>query len=187
MFSGFRRYILGTASAILLLGFTGTAAVSIPATSGKPPLSLTEQIRQELIKVPFLGVFDNLSFTMKSPDTVVLSGQVVRPVIKSGAEIAMRRIPGIKNVENDIEVLPLSPWDDAIRLRTYRAVYSNPGFEKYAIQALEPIRIIVKNGNVTLEGIVGNEMDKNIAFLSANNVPGVFSVTDHLRVESVVP
>ena len=102
--------------------------------------------------------------------------------MKSGAEIALLRIPGIKKVVNNIEVLPLSRMDDEIRLKTYYAVYSNNGFEKYATMAQAPIRIIVDNGHVTLEGVVANKIDKSMAVLSANTVPGVFSVTDNLRI-----
>jgi hyperosmotically inducible periplasmic protein len=182
MLNRFRKYSLGIASMIILLGFAGTGTASTPAGSCAQPLSLSEQVRLELRKVPFLDVFDNIGFTMEGNDTVVLTGQVVLPVLKSGAEIAMRRLPGIAKVENNIEVLPVSRNDDAIRSRTYRAVYSNVGFEKYAIQSQLPIRIIVKNGNVTLEGVVGNRMDKNMAVLAANSVSGVFSVTDNLKV-----
>ena len=132
--------------------------------------------------LPYFSVFDNLGFTIEDSNTVVLSGQVLRPVLKSEAEAAMRRIEGISNVVDNIEVLPVSPFDDAIRLSAYRAIFSKTGFEKYADQALPPIRIIVKNGNVTLEGIVGSQMDRTVAETAARSVPGVFSVTDNLTI-----
>ena len=102
--------------------------------------------------------------------------------MKKDAEAVVRDVPGVKKVVNNIEVLPQSPYDDAIRLRTYRAIYSRDGFERYAIQANLPIRIIVKNGNVTLDGVVGTRLDKTIADMTAKSVPGVFSVTDNLKV-----
>ena len=170
------------ASMIFLISFAaiGTAAFAVePAHKAS---DLPEQIRLELIKVPNFGVFDNIAFNLEDSDTVVLTGQVISPVVKSGAEIALLRIPGIKKVVNNIEVLPLSRMDDEIRLKTYYAVYSNNGFEKYATMAQAPIRIIVDNGHVTLEGVVANKIDKSMAVLSANTVPGVFSVTDNLRI-----
>jgi hyperosmotically inducible periplasmic protein len=143
---------------------------------------LSDQVRHELVMLPFLGVFDNLGFSIENSNTVVLAGQVVRPNLKSDAEAAVRRIPGVSKVVNNIEVLPLSSFDDAIRWRTYRAIYSRPGFEKYADQAISPIRIIVKNGNITLDGIVGSQMDRTMAEMAAKSVPGAFSVTDNLTV-----
>ena len=86
-------------------------------------------------------------------------------------------------VVNNIEVLPLSPNDDSLRLATYRAIFSRPGLDRYSLMAVPPIHIIVKNGNVTLEGVVATEADKNIANIQANGVSGVFSVTNNLRVE----
>jgi osmotically-inducible protein OsmY len=182
MFGWFRKIFGGLASMILMLGFVGIGTAAVPSGTSTQPSNLSEQVQLELIRVPSLGVFDNLAFTMEGSDTVVLTGQVLQPIVKSGAEIAVLRLPGIKKVENNIEVLPLSRSDDEIRLRIYYAVYSNTGFDKYAHMALLPIRIIVKNGNVTLEGVVGNKLDKNMAVLAANNVSGVFSVTDNLKV-----
>lgn len=170
------------ASAIFVVSFAATANSAFAVEPVNRSSDFAEQIRLELIKVPNFGVFDNLAFNLEGPGTVVLTGQVISPVVKSGAEIAILRLPGIKKVENNIEVLPLSRMDDEIRLKTYYAVYSNNGFEKYATMALAPIRIIVENGHVTLEGVVANQLDKNMAVLSANMVSGVFSVTDNLRI-----
>ncbi len=83
---------------------------------------------------------------------------------------------------NHIEVLPPSSFDDHIRIAEYRSIYSTPGFEKYAIQSLPPIHIIVDNGRVTLEGVVASEADKDLAGLKANTVPNVFEVTNDLQV-----
>jgi len=178
---------LGIALTIFLLGFAGIGVAATrnrgdTSQTGRHPKTLIEQVRHELVMLPYLGVFDNLAFSIEESDTVVLSGQVVRPVLKSEAEAAAKRIEGISKVVNNIEVLPVSPYDDAIRLRAYRAIFSRPGFEKYADQAVKPIRIIVKNGHVTLDGFVGSQMDKTLANIAARSVPGVFSVTDNLQI-----
>lgn len=170
------------ASMVFVISFAAIGTAAFAVEPNHKASGLTETVRLELIKVPNFGVFDNLAFTMEGSDTVLLTGQVMSPVVKSGAEIAMLRVPGIKKVVNNIEVLPLSRMDDEIRLKTYYAVYSNNGFEKYATMAQAPIRIIVDNGHVTLEGVVANKIDKSMAVLSANTVPGVFSVTDNLRI-----
>ena len=153
-----------------------------PAGSNKRPLSLTDQVRHALVMLPFFGVFDNLGFTIEDSNTVVLTGQVVQPILKSDAEAAVRRLQGISKVVDNIEVLPASPFDDGIRLRTYRAIFLRPGFEKYADQAVSPIRIIVKNGNITLEGVIGSRLDRTLAEMAARSVPGAFSVTDNLTI-----
>jgi hyperosmotically inducible periplasmic protein len=140
------------------------------------------EVRHELVTLPFYGVFDNLAFQVDG-GTVTLLGQVSRPTLKTDAERVVKSIEGVERVINRIEILPLSPYDDRIRLATYRAIYGNTALNRYALQAVPPIHIIVKNGNVTLEGVVANEGDKNIADIRARSVPGVFSVTNNLRVE----
>jgi len=109
-------------------------------------------------------------------------GQVTRPTLKSDAENVVKKIEGVEHVDNQIELLPLSPNDDRIRRAVYRAIYGFPALQKYALGVQQPIRIIVKNGNVTLEGVVDNEGDKNIANIRANGVSGVFSVKNNLQV-----
>lgn len=132
--------------------------------------------------LPFYSVFDNLEFSVTGY-RVELLGQTIRPTLKSDAEAVVRRIEGVESVANRIEVLPESFNDDRIRLGVYRAVYSHPALDRYALQVVPRIHIIVKNGNVTLVGVVANEMDKNIALIQANGAAGVFSVTNRLRVE----
>ena len=173
------RILLPMASlAVLLLGFAVTGFASDPNLAA----SLSDQVRHELLMLPYYNVFDELNFTIDGSNTVILSGKVTRPILKSDAEAAVRGIPGIKGVVNNIEVLPLSPFDNRIRADMLWAIYSRPGFEKYAIQANPPIKIIVENGNVTLDGVVGSQMDKQVAEMAARSVPGVFSVTDNLKV-----
>jgi hyperosmotically inducible protein len=141
------------------------------------------EIRHELVMLPYYGVFDNLAYKVDGYN-VTLMGQVTRPTLKSSAERVVRDIEGVQNVTNNIEVLPVSPNDDRIRLAAYRAIYGHTALNRYALNAVPPIHIIVKNGQITLEGVVANESDKNIAGIQANGVQGAFSVTNNLRVEN---
>ena len=131
--------------------------------------------------LPYLGVFDNLAYKVDGYN-VTLMGQVTRPTLKSDAENVVKRIEGVEHVDNQIEVLPVSPNDDRLRRQLYRAIYGYGPMQKYAMGVQQPIRIIVKNGNVTLEGVVDNESDKNIANIRAKGVSGVFGVTNNLQV-----
>ena len=143
---------------------------------------LVKEVRHELVMLPFYGVFDNLAFRVDG-GKVTLLGQVTRPTLKSSAENVVKSIESVESVDNQIEVLPLSPNDDRVRLATYRAIYGQTPLDRYALQAVPPIHIIVKNGNVTLEGVVANEGDKNMANIRANGVSGAFKVVNNLQVE----
>jgi hyperosmotically inducible protein len=143
---------------------------------------LEREVRHELVTLPYYDVFDNLEFRVDGGQ-VTLSGQVVRPTLRSGAENVVKNIEGVEKVTNNIEVLPLSPNDDRLRIAVYRAIYGHTALQRYSIRSVPPIHIIVKNGNVTLEGVVANEGDKNIANIQANGVSGVFSVKNNLRVD----
>jgi hyperosmotically inducible protein len=134
-----------------------------------------------LIMLPYLGVFDNLAYKVNG-STVTLIGQVTRPTLKTDAERVVKGIEGVDKVDNQIEVLPPSTMDDQLRRRLYRAIYGYAPLQKYALGVQQPIRIIVKSGRVTLEGVVDNEADKNFAGVRANGVPGIFSVTNNLQV-----
>ncbi|RPI12361.1 MAG: BON domain-containing protein [Acidobacteriales bacterium] len=151
--------------------------------ASKGARTLEEQVRHELITLPYFGVFDDLSFQVNG-NTVTLTGSVTRPILKSDAENVVKRIAGVASVQNEIEVLPLSRFDDRIRLAELRAVYGHSALFRYRLGAIAPIRIIVKDGHVTLEGVVDREADRNIAGMAANHVFGVFSVTNNLRVKS---
>jgi len=140
---------------------------------------LQKEVRHELVMLPFLTVFDNLAYKVDGYN-VTLMGQVTNPSLKSGAENVVKKIEGVEQVDNQIEVLPPSPMDDGLRRRLYRAIYGYAPLQKYALPVIEPIRIVVKGGRVTLEGVVDNETDRNIAGLRANGVSGIFSVTNHL-------
>src|SRR3954462_5537072 len=135
---------------------------------------ITREVRHELVMLPYYGVFDNLSFRVDG-NTVTLMGQVTRPTLKSDAEHVVKDIEGVERVNNQIQVLPLSPMDDQIRLAEYRAIFGDPSLStRYGYRALPSIHIIVRNGQVTLEGVVANEGDKNLINVRANGVPNVF-------------
>jgi len=142
---------------------------------------IQKEVRHELVMLPFLTVFDNLGYKVDGYD-VTLVGQVTNPVVKSDAEAAVKKIEGVEKVDNQIEVLPVSPMDDQLRRRLYRVIYGYPPLQRYALPVLKPIRIVVKNGHVTLEGVVDSQADKNIVNIRANGVSGVFSVTNNLVV-----
>src|SRR3954469_20220767 len=144
---------------------------------------LIQEVRHELVMLPFYGVFDNLSYKVDPDGTVTLLGQVARPTLKSDAENSVKRIEGVEKVVNNIEVLPTSINDDRIRRNVYRAIYGNSVLSQYQLRAVPPIHIIVNNGHVALEGVVSRSMDKQIAGVQANQVSGVFSVANNLRVE----
>ncbi len=185
-------------SLLALAGFLITSGLVVEALAAKQepktelfnqkspseaPEWLEQKVRHELLMLPYYGVFDNLSYKVDGAQ-VELFGEVSRPTLKSDAERVVARIEGVNSVVNHIEVLPLSPNDDRIRLAVYRAIFRNSVLQRYSLGAVPPIHIIVKNGNVTLEGVVANQMDRNIANIRANGVPGVFSVTNNLVVES---
>jgi hyperosmotically inducible protein len=144
---------------------------------------IPQEVRHELVMLPWYGIFDNLAYRVDG-STVTLFGQVTRPTLKSDAENVVKRIEGVDRVINNIEVLPLSPMDNRIRVAEYRAIYRFGPLQRYALGAVPPIHIIVKNGHVTLEGVVANKGDHDMANIRANGVPGVFSVTNDLRVEN---
>ncbi len=153
------------------------------AVPQKAEARIQKEVRHELVMLPYLTVFDNLAYKVEGYK-VTLMGQVTRPVLKSDAENAVKRIEGVEQVDNQIEVLPTSPMDDQIRRKLYFAIYGDPALQKYAMPVIKPIRIIVKNGRVDLEGVVDSESDKNIAGIRAKSVPGTFSVDNHLTVSS---
>jgi len=149
--------------------------------SAKSQERIIKEVRHELLMLPYFGVFDYFDYKVDGYDVTRL-GKVVRPVLKSDAENAVKHIEGVEKVDNQIEVLPPSPMDDRIRRRLFRAIYGYPALERYALGVQKPIRIIVKNGHVTLEGVVDNDGDKNLAGIRANGVSGTFSVTNNLQV-----
>ncbi len=171
-------------SMTLLMLLAVSPILATPKSTGEPSddKQVAKQIRKNLVTLPYYGVFDNLAYKYED-GVVTLYGQVRRPTVKSDAANTVARIPGVDQVINKIEVLPLSPFDDRIRLATYRAIYGKPGLDRLALQAVPPIHIIVKRGQVTLEGVAPTRSDANLAYIAASSVPGSFSVTNKLQVE----
>ena len=168
---------------LLLAGQPLSAQTQLGKGSGVN-VKLALEVRHQLLMLPYYNVFDILEFKIEGANTVVLQGQVTRPSLKSDAETAVRILEGVTKIVNEIEVLPLSPVDDRIRITEYRTIYSKEPLQmKYGIRAVPPIHVIVKNGNVTLEGVVDSRADKDLAGLAASGVPDVFSVKNNLRVE----
>jgi hyperosmotically inducible protein len=177
---------------ILSTSIFSMAALASPALQDNPAASTADQknlariykeVRHELVMLPYYSVFDNLAYKVDPDGTVTLIGQVTRPTLKSDAENSVKRIEGVEKVVNNIEVLPLSPNDDRIRRAVYRAIFRNSVLSQYQMGAVPSIHIIVKNGNVTLEGAVARTMDKQVAGIKANGVSGVFGVTNNLTVD----
>lgn len=144
---------------------------------------LQTEVRHQLVMIPWLTLFDNLQYRVDG-NNVTLMGQVVDPVTRDDAQKAVKSIEGVGQINNQIEVLPVSPFDNQIRRAEYRAIYSFPSLEKYGEMVLPSIHIVVKNGHVTLDGVVLNQGDKNAAEIRAKSVANVFSVTDNLQIEN---
>jgi len=180
-----KQHLLKTTLAVAgaMLASIPSFAASNQTAAPETGAQLEQRVRHELVMLPYFNIYDDLSFKVDD-GRVILLGEVTRPTLKSDAETAVKRIAGVKSVENNIEVLPLSNFDNGIRARVARAVYGQSTLNRYAMGAQPSIHIIVKNGNVTLEGVVANQMDRNIAGIQANGVPGVFNVTNNLRVEN---
>lgn len=178
------RALFGAALSLLIFaGLTPTSMAQRAKNQRetKATQNLVREVRHQLLLLPYYSVFDNLAYKIEG-DHVTLEGQVVRPTLKSDAENVVKSIEGVSGVTNNIEVLPLSPMDDESRRALYRAIYGDPSLNKYSWSSVASIHIIVKNGNVTLEGVVDSEGDKNLAGLRANSVPNVFSVKNNLVV-----
>lgn len=144
---------------------------------------LAQEVRHQLLLVPWYTVFDNLEFKVSGGE-VTLLGQTTNPTLTHDAENAVKNIEGVTKVINNIELLPVSPMDDSIRRAEYHAIYDEPQLQRYAMGSLPAIHIIVKGGHVTLVGWVASQGDKDLAGIRANGVPNVFSVANNLRVES---
>jgi hyperosmotically inducible protein len=153
-----------------------------PPVSEKTQARIARDARHEILMLPYSGVFDNIVVRVDNCN-VTLSGQVTRPILKSSAENVTREIEGVDMVFNEIELLPLSANDDRLRVALYRAIYGYASLLRYSMPLIKPIRIIVKNGEVTLEGVVDTEEDKSLVSMRANGVRGVFSVTNNLHVD----
>jgi len=174
-----KNRILALIGLVVLMAAT---AVADPVRSLPSRTALEKKVRHELVMLPYYGVFDNLAFRVDG-GTVTLYGKVVQPTTRSDAAQRVARLAGVNRVVNKIDVLPLSPFDDSLRRRTYRAVFGTAGLSRYAMGANPSIHIVVDHGQVTLEGVVSNSTDAQLAYMAARSVPGAFSVTNNLQVE----
>ncbi len=158
------------------------------ATKGAPVSNpnIERDVRQAINKLAYYGVFDDLSFSVDKTGAVTLSGQVMQYNVRNSAVSVVRDVPGVTRVNDQIEVLPLSPFDNSIRIRAYNAIFGYPALSRYAINSRPPIRILVKNGNVTIAGVVNNDLDRKLIYNRVQNLPRVFSVTSNLRLDSEV-
>ncbi len=183
-----RQFVLSFVLGLVALSTVASAATNTVVVN---PYQLASKIRQELVTQPYYSIFDDLGFRIDGPK-VTLFGEVWWPNLKNTAERVVANIEGVTSVENQIEVLPTSFYDDRIRLVTARALFSHPVLSKYVWPGVSfgllphrsDIHIIVKNGHVTLEGVVLRKTDSDVASIVARTVPGIFSVTNNLRVEN---
>ncbi|HEX6805952.1 MAG TPA: BON domain-containing protein [Terriglobales bacterium] len=173
-----RTLVVGLASLALALAFSVPSAMA----SERGTERIEKQVRHELNMLPYVNAFDYMAFNVDENGNVTLTGEVTEPVLKSEAGNVVKRVEGVEQVDNQIKVLPVSFMDNGLRLRLYRTIYGYPALQKYSLGVIQPIRIIVENGHVTLMGVVDNQTDKNIAGIRANSVPGIFSVDNQLQV-----
>ncbi len=176
------RFAVAVFAAGMMFAANGAAQDRAPKMIDRSQARLEKEVRHEILTQPFYNVFDNVTYRVDGY-TVTLMGQVTRPVLKSSIANVVKQVEGVERVDNQIEVLPLSTNDDRLRIALYRSIYGFTALQRYAMPVIQPIRIIVKNGHVTLEGIVDREADKNLAGIRANGVSGAFSVTNNLRVD----
>ena len=177
-----RRRLVALLLPVLLAGAAWAQTEAFPHSNSQlQNQRIAREVLHELLMLPYYSVFDNLAFRVDG-NTVTLLGEVVNGSLKSDAENVVKRIEGVDKVVNNIEMLPPSPADDRIRRAEYRAIYGDEGLFKYSMGAVPSIHILVKNGHVSLVGVVDSDTDKNMAIMRAKAVPGVFSVDDQLQV-----
>jgi hyperosmotically inducible protein len=172
-------------AAALALGAGSAFASSNADVSGsnaRLEQRLYKEVHHALAMIPDVTIFDNLAYSVQG-GTVTLYGQVRNAFVDDEAKSSVKRLEGVDQVVDKIEVLPVSFNDDRIRRQVAFAVFRDPRLSRYSMGTMPPIRIIVKNGHVDLEGVVATQGDKDVASIRANGVPGVFSVENHLQVE----
>ena len=175
------KLMLGAA---LLAGIAGVAGAAAKDDGDHSDPSLAKKVGHEIRMYSWYTIWDNVNIKVNDGN-VELMGQVSQPYKKSDLARLAQSVPGVHSVTNELEVLPLSNFDDQLRRQVARAIYRDPVLSRYAIQAVPPIHIIVDNGHVTLEGVVNNEMEKNVAGIRANAAGLSFGkVVNNLRVEN---
>jgi hyperosmotically inducible periplasmic protein len=171
-----------TIQTIALAATLALGSAPVFAGTGNPPAQdLPSQVLHQLVMIPYYSVFDDLNFSVDN-GVVTLTGDVVNPVVRTDAAGSIKHLAGVTQVVNKINILPPSSMDNHIRAAEYRAIFGYSDMYRYAMGAIPSIHIIVDFGHVTLVGWVNTDADKNVANIRANSVPGVFSVTNNLRV-----
>ena len=172
------------AGALLLgAGMAGASTATYPPAP-QTDEALANRVRHEILMYPYYGIFDDVSYRV-SNGAVELTGAVTEPWKKDALGRSVQKIPGVTSVTNELEVLPLSPMDNKLRWQIARAIYRDPSLSRYAIQAIPPIHIIVDNGHVTLEGVVNNELERQVAGMRAGTAGlSLGPVVNNLRVEN---
>jgi len=176
-----RKAIHAVMLMVCTLFFFQAIAQSNKKFSPKAQERIAKEVRHQILMLPDFDTFDNIAFKLNGYD-VILYGQVVQPSLNDDAAKVIGKIEGVERVENHIEVLPASGNDDRLRRDLFIAIYRYGPLQHYGVGSNRPIRIIVNHGNVTLEGVVDYESDKNMAGIRANGLPGVFSVRNNLVV-----
>jgi hyperosmotically inducible periplasmic protein len=173
-----------------ITAFFGTALLAASSFGASDPTSapadLSVQVRHAINGLAYYGVFDEIGYSIND-GVVTLTGEVRTYPVHNSAISAVKGIPGVARVIDNIEVLPLSPYDDNLRIRAYNAIFSFPALSRYAINSRSPIRILVKDGNITLSGVVNSELDRELIYNRVNSLAGAFSVTNNLRLDSDTP
>ena len=188
-----KRTLACALAGAIWLGVFGTGVAQEPSASSNGGMQSTtgpqrmqdrvsREVFHELVTLPQLTIFDNLQYKVDG-NKVTLLGQVRDAILKDSAEKRVKSIEGVESVNNQIEILPASGNDDRIRREVARALFNDERLFRYSMGSVPPIHIIVKNGHVTLQGVVNSEADKNEANIRANSVPGVFSVDNNLQVQ----
>lgn len=170
---------------VAILGFAsyGVNAQTVNIVAGKNSAQgIERQVYKQIVKLPYYGVFDNIAFRVDG-DTVTLFGKVMQPTTRKSAERVVEKIAGVENVVNNIEVLPLSNFDDSLRIRTLQTLQNGGALGRYFVGINPSVKIIVERGNITLEGYVANRGDYNLANILTRGVTGAFGVTNNLIIE----
>src|SRR5579863_7497514 len=170
---------LGLGVGVVALALSLSAGAS---TSDQGIPRIQKQVRHELNMLPYVNAFDYMTFTVDANGNVTLNGEVTDPVVKNDAANVVKKVEGVEHVDNKIQVLPVSFFDNGLRARLFRTIYGYGPLQRYGVGSNKSIRIIVDNGHVTLMGIVDNNADKIIAGMRAGEVPGVFLVENQLQV-----
>ncbi len=173
-----------TMAAALSVTALPLVAAQSQMTSEAETARTAEMVRKQIVTLPFYSLFDYVTIQVEG-DRVTLNGVVYRPSMKKSVERVAMRVEGVNEVRNDVEILPPSFYDDRLRVALARSIFGNTVLNRYGFRSVPPIHILVRNGQVTLEGVVNREMEKNVAGIVANGVFGVFSVENNLRVEKL--